>query len=80
MQTTLTDLRAHLYQRIDQLIATGVPIEVNRKGYHIKITVEPAPSKLKKLIKRENITIGDPEDLVHMDWSEEWKGDQDDLY
>jgi hypothetical protein len=80
MQTTLTDLRAHLYQRIDELIATGVPIEVNRKGHHLKIILEAAPAKLKKLIRRENIIIGDPEDLVHMDWSQEWKGGQNDLY
>jgi len=79
MQTTLTNLRSHLYQRIDELIATGIPIEVNRKGHHIKIILEEAPSKLKKLIRRNNVTVGDPEDLVHTDWSSEWKDHLNDL-
>jgi len=79
MQTTLTDLRSHLYQRIDELIATGIPIEINRKGHHIKIILEEPPSKLNNLIRRENVIVGDPEEIVHIDWSTEWKGGNDDL-
>ena len=79
MQTTLTDLRSHLYQRIDELISTGIPIEVNRKGHHIKIILEDPPSKLNNLLHREHVIVGDPEDIVHIDWSTEWQGKDDDL-
>lgn len=34
----------------------------------------PAPSRLDRLVKRSCI-VGDPEQLVHMDWSCEWNHD-----
>ncbi len=34
-------------------------------------------NKLLNLIPHPDLIIGDPDSLVHMDWSEEWK--QDDL-
>ena len=64
---------------MDQLIATGIPIEINRKGHHIKIILSDPPSKMKNLIHRKNVIVGDPEELVHIDWSNEWKEDKDDL-
>lgn len=70
---TLTELRSNLYKEIDHLIETGIPLEIERKGHRIKIILdEPRPSKLSKLISRSNIINGDPEDIIHNDWLEEW--------
>ena len=44
-----------------------MPVEVVRKGKILKIVPESKPSKLSRLKKR-NAIVGDPEDLVHMDW------------
>ena len=33
---SVTELRGKLYQLIDQTIATGIPIEIERKGYTLK--------------------------------------------
>lgn len=71
MKTTVTDLRSHLYQYLDRVLEDGEIIEVERKGRIVKIIAESPPSKLGKLQKRNTI-IGDPESIVHMDWSDEW--------
>lgn len=69
---TASDLRQNIYQLLDQVLETGVPLEVERKGRKLRIIAEPPPDKLKAL-KRRDCLIGDPEDLVHMDWSNEWR-------
>ena len=73
MQVNLTQLRSHLYEWIDQLILTGEPIEIERKGTTIKIIIaDTASKKKKKFVKRKNVYQGKAEDLVHTDWSIEW--------
>ena len=78
MQVTLTNLRSHLYQWIDQLIKTGEPIEIMRHGTHIKIIVEKQEKNLTKtIIKRTGVYSCDPDELASIDWSSEWRGDDD---
>jgi len=70
---TVTKLRQNIFKILDQVIETGLPVIVERNGKKLKIvTVEPA-SKLENLEPHPGTINGDPEDLVHMDWSEEWK-------
>jgi hypothetical protein len=38
------------------------------------IVPKEKPPRLKNLARRE-VIVGDPEDLVHLDWSKEWRGD-----
>ena len=71
MRVTASKLRADIYNILDQSLKTGVPVEVVRKGKILKIVPESKPSKLSRLKKR-NAIVGDPEDLVHMDWLKEW--------
>ena len=33
------------------------------------------PSKLDRLISRPDAIVGDPDDLVEMDWTHEWNPD-----
>jgi len=68
MKVTPTELRANVYRLIDEVIRTGEPIEIERKGKTVKIMREPAGGKLKNL-KRRKTYSGDPEDLIHQDWS-----------
>ncbi|MES2204269.1 MAG: type II toxin-antitoxin system Phd/YefM family antitoxin [Pseudomonadota bacterium] len=69
---SLTELRGKLYQLIDQTIATGIPIEIERKGHLLKISLENAPSKMDRLIKRSEIIAHENDDLIHADWMKNW--------
>lgn len=69
---TPSALRADLYRILDHVLATGKAVEVRRKGKILRIT--PAiPTKTDMLKPHPGSINGDPEDLVHMDWSSEWK-------
>ena len=71
MRVTASKLRADIYNILDQTLKTRVPVEVVRKGKILRIVPEKKRLKLSKLKKR-NYIVGDPEDLVHMDWLHEW--------
>jgi prevent-host-death family protein len=73
MAVTASDLRANIYKLLDQALETGRPIEVERRGRILKITPEAPVSKLSRLPRRDKFIRGDAADLVHMDWSSEWK-------
>jgi prevent-host-death family protein len=75
MKVTASKLRENIYRLLDQVVETGVPVEVVRRGRRLKIVPadEPARSKLARLEPRPEAIVGDPEELVHLDWSGEWK-------
>jgi prevent-host-death family protein len=72
MRVTASKLRENVYQILDEAIATGVPVEVVRKGKVLKIVPDKPVSKLDRLKKRKNVFVGDVEDIIGMDWSKEW--------
>ena len=69
---TVSELRQNIYQLLDQVLDTGVPLEIERKGRKLHIAPESPHDKLDNL-KRRNCLVGDPEEIVHMDWSQEWR-------
>ena len=72
MAITASQLRQDVYRLLDQVVATGVPLEIQRKGRTLKVVPDPAPEgKLSSLTPHVCI-VGDPEEIVHMDWSGEW--------
>lgn len=73
MKITASRLRQDVYRILDEVIETGVPVEIERKGKKLKIIAEGVPDKLGNLQKRPCIK-GDPEDLVHLEWYGEWHG------
>lgn len=70
MKLTASKLRENIYRILDQVLQTGKPVEIKRKGETLKIVAESSPKKTSRLIRR-NIIRGSAEDLVHLDWSEE---------
>ena len=72
MTVTASVLRKDIYQLLDQVLATGKPLTIKRRSGTVKIVPDKPVSKFSKLKKRNGLQ-GDPEDLVHMDWSGEWK-------
>lgn len=70
-----TALRANLYRLLDQVLETGVPIEIERNGERLRIAPIERSDALSRLKPHPDSIIGDPEDLVHLDWSAEWHPD-----
>jgi hypothetical protein len=68
-------LRENVYRILDEVLETGVPVDIQRKGQTLKIVrVEEAQSSwLDRLPERPEVIEGDPEDLVHIDWSKGWR-------
>lgn len=75
MTVTPSELRANLYRLLDEVLETGIPLEIERKGRHLRIVSDRPASKLDRLVPHPGTVIGDPEDLVEMDWSEYWNPD-----
>jgi hypothetical protein len=72
MSLSASKLRENIYRILDQVLETGVPVEIRRKGRTLKIVPDDPPSKLSRLQKRD-VMVDDPESYVHLDWSGEWK-------
>ena len=72
MTVTASELRQDIYQLLDRVIATGQPLEIERKGRKLRIIAAKPVSRLAQLPKRQCIK-GDPEKLVSIDWSGAWK-------
>lgn len=64
-----TQLRSNIYNILDTVIETGVPVEISRNGYVLKIVVEEKKSKVANL-KPQDIVVGDPNDLIDLQVSE----------
>jgi len=74
MPITPSALRADIYNILDQVLETGEEVEIVRKGRVVRLVPQQKKSVLSRLMRRENVINGDPDDLIHMDWSHEWKG------
>ena len=71
MPLRASSLRENIYRILDEILETGVPVDIERKGKLLRIAAVEPRSKLASL-KSRDLIVGDPEDLVHVDWSEEW--------
>jgi hypothetical protein len=72
MAMKTSSLRENLYRILDQVLETGIPVEIERRGKILKIMPAEPRSKLTNLKPRPYL-LSDPEDLVEMDWSGEWR-------
>jgi hypothetical protein len=75
MKITASKLRENIYKILDQVLETGAPVEIERRGRKLRIVPGDAlpRGKLACLERRPKVIVGDPETLVHLDWSGEWK-------
>ena len=72
LEITATELRKNVYKLLDNILESGIPLKVKRKNKTLLITPSEPVSKLDCLDDHPDCIVGDPEDLVHMDWSAEW--------
>lgn len=81
---TPSKLRADVYRILDRVLATGEPVQVVRKGRRLVISpVEGADLPTGRRRRRledfgvaPSLIVGNPEDLVEVDWSQYWDPDR----
>ncbi len=72
---SLNRFRSDTEQLLEKIIKTGMPLEIEYKGKKFIITAAERRDKLANLEPHPECISGDPEDIVHIDWSGEWKHD-----
>ena len=72
MTITASKLRQNVYRILDEILDTGNPVEIERKGRRLRIVPVDQPSRLERLPRRDYL-VGDPEEIVEIDWSHEWQ-------
>ncbi len=72
MALSATRLRQDVYRILDEVLETGAPVEVVRKGRVLRIVPDEQPGRFDRLVPHPDYIVGDPDDLVHVDWSTHW--------
>jgi hypothetical protein len=77
IRLTPSQLRQDVYRTLDQVLETGVPVEIERHGRRLRIMPVGAGrrrvlGKLRNLKRRRYLRCA-PEALVHIDWSRAWR-------
>jgi hypothetical protein len=68
---TPTELRSNIYNLLDEVLRTGIPLEINKGDRKLRIVPVEKPNKLQNLVSRPNVIKGDPDDLVDISWEKE---------
>ena len=68
---TPTELRGNIYRILDEILNTGIPVEVDKGGRKLIIAPVERTDKLQNLVRRKDFIKGDPEDLVSLTWETE---------
>lgn len=69
---TASKLRQDIYRILDRILETGLPVEIERRGRLLRIEPVEPTGKLANLKLRDYL-LTDPDDIVHIDWSIEWR-------
>ena len=68
---TPTQLRTNIYNLLDEILKTGLPLEIKKGDKKLRIVPVDQVDKLKNLILRPDVIQGDPDDLAEISWEEE---------
>ncbi|HLQ43416.1 MAG TPA: hypothetical protein VK137_01695 [Planctomycetaceae bacterium] len=75
MIVTVEELKTDIEGVLSRLSDPDDAVEFEANGQIWQIVSTAPKGKLRNLIPRPDIIVGDPEDLVHIDWSEYWNAD-----
>ena len=73
MSITASKLRENVYRILDDVIEHGRPVDIVRRGRVLRIAPVEAVKPIARLTRRAKFLRVDPDELVHMDWSSEWR-------
>ncbi|MDY0091685.1 MAG: type II toxin-antitoxin system Phd/YefM family antitoxin [Candidatus Vecturithrix sp.] len=61
-----------MYRLLEQVIKSQIPVDIEFQGKTLRISVEERScNKLANLEPHPDCLVGEPEDIVHLDWSGE---------
>lgn len=72
MQVTASELRRNIYRLLDQVLESGMPLEIERKGRRLQVVEVGGSGRLSRVIGDPDLIVGDPADLADLDMSEWW--------
>lgn len=72
---TPTQLRADIYNLLDEVLETGIPLEIRKGDKKLKIVPQEMVDKFQNLVSRPEVIRGDPEALIEISWENEVKLD-----
>ena len=67
---TPTELRANIYKLLDEVLQTGLPLEIKKGEQRLRIVPIEQKDKFQNLISRPDVIQGDPESLAALNWEE----------
>lgn len=70
---TPSRLRQNLYRILDRVLETGEPVRISRRGRRLRIVRDEEARKVDALKPHPEYLHTDPEELIHVDWSDEWR-------
>lgn len=73
MAINSVDLSSKLEGVLDTVVENGIPIEIEHKGLMVRIVPMKKHRSIDSLVAREGYLRVDPDEVVHIDWSEFWK-------
>ncbi len=68
---TPTELRADIYNLLEEVLRTGLPLEIKKGDRKLRIVPVEKPDKFQNLMSRPEVIKGDPNDLVELSWEDE---------
>lgn len=68
---TPTELRTNIYNLLDEVLKTGVPLEIKKGNKRLRIVPVEQGDKFQNLVSRPDVIQGDPEELVEITWESE---------
>jgi prevent-host-death family protein len=66
-----TQLRGNIFKLLDEVLNSGVPIEIVKNGKKLRIVPVERDRKIDNLIPRPDAIKGNPKDLVEISWEGE---------
>ncbi len=72
MTVTASQLRADVYRILDRALESGEVVEIERRGQVLRLVPPQVRTWLDRLPRHDGAVRGDPEALVHVDWSDQW--------
>jgi prevent-host-death family protein len=70
-KVTLVELSNNIECLLDEVLQTGIPIEINKNGKRLKIVLADQKDKLENLTFKPDAIQGNPDDLVNISWEQE---------
>ncbi len=68
---TATELRANIYKLLEEVLNTGIPLEIKKGDKRLRIVPVEKGDKLRNLRARPHVIQGDPDELAAISWEKE---------